>query len=186
MPPGRREGRVLATSARLLTHGLVAVRGGRVAARLRVPRGAGLWSAFWMLGEDVDAVGWPACGEIDVVEHVTSDPTAAHGTLHGPGYCGLGGGIGHRHDTGADLAAAFHTFAVDWTPGRITWSVDGVATSTLTPDEVPGPWPFDHPFHLLLDLAVGGAWPGVDTDAPTLPATLEVAWVRVWDRLPRG
>jgi beta-glucanase (GH16 family) len=168
------------TSARLVTRERFAVRYGRVAASLKVPAGRGLWSAFWMLGEDIGEVGWPACGEIDVMEHVTSDPAAVHGTLHGPGYSGLAGGVGRRLDAGAPLSAAFHEYAVEWTPDRVTWLLDDVAYSTLTPADVPGPWPFRHPFHLLLNLAVGGDWPGLEPAAEaTLPATLEVAWVRV-------
>ncbi|SHN14946.1 glycoside hydrolase family 16 protein [Cryptosporangium aurantiacum] len=169
------------TSARLVTRHRFTVRHGRIAARLRMPTGAGLWSAFWMLGENIDTVGWPACGEIDVVEHVSSDPTAAHGTLHGPGYSGLSGGIGHRHDHGTDLAEDFHTYSVDWTPGSVTWMLDGTAYNTLSAADVPGPWPFEQPFYLLLNLAVGGAWPGLETDAPTLPAVLQARWIRVWN-----
>jgi beta-glucanase (GH16 family) len=167
------------TSARLVTRDRFETRYGRVAARLRVPAGAGLWSAFWMLGADIDRVGWPACGEIDVMEHVGSDPTAAHGTLHGPGYSGLAGGVGRRHDHGEALSDDFHVYAVDWSPGRVTWLLDDVPYGSLTPGDVPGPWPFEHPFYLLLNLAVGGAWPGLAAGDPDLPAALLVDWVRV-------
>jgi beta-glucanase (GH16 family) len=173
------------TSARLVTRGRVTFRYGRVAARMRVPRGAGLWSAFWLLGHDVERVGWPACGEIDVMEHVTSDATAAHGTLHGPGFSGLDGGIGRRHDAGVALSDDFHVYAVDWLPDRVTWLLDGVPYNSLTPTDVPGPWPFRKPFFLLLNLAVGGHWPGLAAERPTLPATLDVDWVRIWEQLPR-
>jgi beta-glucanase (GH16 family) len=170
------------TSARLTTHTRFSVGCGRVAARMKVPTGAGLWSAFWMLGEDLGSVGWPACGEIDVVEHVGSDPTATHGTLHGPGYSGIHGGIGRRHDHGTPLGDDFHVYAVDRWPDRISWSLDGTVHTTLTRDSVPGPWPFGQPFHLLLNLAVGGAWPGLETGRFDLPAVLEVDWIRVWER----
>jgi beta-glucanase (GH16 family) len=168
------------TSARLVTRQRFTVHYGRIAARMRVPTGSGLWSAFWMLGQDIDQAGWPACGEIDVMEHVSSDPTAVHGTLHGPGYSGLRGGIGHRHDHGAALSGDFHVYAVDWTPERVTWLLDDTPFNSLTPRDVPGPWPFTQPFFLLLNLAVGGAWPGIHTDQPSLPASLDVDWIRVW------
>jgi beta-glucanase (GH16 family) len=182
LPAGGDGGAPAITSARLVTRGRRTVRHGRVAARMRVPAGSGLWSAFWMLGEDLDRVGWPACGEIDVMEHVGSDPRAVHGTLHGPGYSGLAGGVGRRHDHGAALSDDFHVYAVDWSPERVTWLLDDVPYSSLTPADVPGPWPFTHPFYLLLNLAVGGAWPGLATGEPALPAALDVDWVRVWEQ----
>lgn len=169
------------TSARLLTQDRVLVRPGTVAARVRVPAGGpGLWSAFWMLGADLPRVGWPACGEIDVMEHVTSDPSAVHGTLHLPGASGIGGGIGHRHDTGRPLSDDFHVYAVERSAERVTWLLDGTPYGTLTPADVPGPWPFAQPFFVLVNLAVGGAWPGNATGEPALPAYLDVDWVRVW------
>lgn len=169
------------TSARLLTQHRVVVGHGTVAARVRVPTGRpGLWSAFWMLGEDLPRVGWPACGEIDVLEHVTSDPTAVHGTVHVPGASGLGGGVGHRHDTGRALSDGFHVHAVEWSADRVTWLLDGTPFASVTPADVPGPWPFVQPFFLLLNLAVGGAWPGNEDPEPDLPAALDVDWVRAW------
>jgi beta-glucanase (GH16 family) len=88
--------------------------------------------------------------------------------------------VGRRHDAGADLADAFHEYAVDWTPDRVTWLLDDVPYSTLTPADVPGPWPFRHPFYLLLNLAVGGDWPGLAAQGePTLPAALDVARIEV-------
>ena len=169
------------TSARLVTRDAVSVRQGRVEARIRVPAGRGLWSAFWMLGTDIGEVGWPACGEIDVMEHVGSSPTSVHGTLHGPGYAGLGGGVGHARDAGVDLTEGFHVYGVDWSADRVTWLLDGRAYGTLTPGDVPGPWPFDHDFYLLLNLAVGGDWPGNSAEDLVLPATMLVDWVRVHD-----
>lgn len=178
------DGRV--TSARLTTHHRFAFRHGRVEARLRVPAGAGCWAAFWMLGEDLDEAGWPGCGEIDVMEVVGADPTRVHGTVHGPGYAGLDpttGGIGTAHDAGVDLSRDFHVYAVEWSPARVQWLLDGLPYAALAPADVPGPWPFEHPFHLLLNLAVGGDWPGngvADEELDgLLPATLEVDWVRV-------
>jgi beta-glucanase (GH16 family) len=132
-----------------------------------------------MVGSDLDEVGWPACGEIDVMEYVGSQPTTVHGTVHGPGYAGLEHGIGKAYDAGTDLASGFHVYAVDWTAEQITWLLDGTVYQRLTPADVPGPWPFTQPFFLVINLAIGGAWPGNDTDRPSLPARMLIDWIRV-------
>ena len=167
------------SSARLTTRGLVAFRYGRVAARIKVPSGAGVWPAFWMLGTDIDAVGWPACGEIDVMEHVGSDPTAVHGTVHGTGYAGIGHGVGHRFDTRSRLSDDFHTYAVAWSAASISWQLDGHEYFRVAAADVPGPWPFDKAFFLIINLAIGGRWPGNEPDASTLPAEMLIDWIRV-------
>ena len=114
------------TSARLLTKNRFEVAYGRVEARVKVPVGAGLWPAFWMLGTDIDRVGWPMTGEIDIMEHVGRLPNEIFGTLHGPGYSG-GNSYGKVVDLGKPVADDFHTFAVEWQPDKITWFLDGVA-----------------------------------------------------------
>ncbi|MFF3489892.1 family 16 glycosylhydrolase [Streptomyces sp. NPDC002795] len=169
------------TSARLNTSGKFETTHGHVEARMKIPRGQGMWPAFWMLGSDIGSAGWPNCGEIDVMENVGSEPSTVHGTLHGPGYSGAGGiGAGHSLPDGQAFADAFHTFAVDWTPNKITWSVDGTVYQTRTPADVGGnQWVFEKPFFLILNLAVGGDWPG-DPDAGTqFPQQLVVDYVRV-------
>jgi beta-glucanase (GH16 family) len=157
-----------------------------VQARLRVPGGLGTWPAFWVLRADMAEVGWPACGEIDVMEHVGSEPATVHGTVHLPGHAGLAlpgataPGLGTAHDAGVDLSDAVHDYGVVWEPDRITWTLDGGDYATLGRADVPGgAWPFDREMHLLLNLAVGGSWPGNGTDDPVLPATLLVEQVRV-------
>ena len=168
------------TSARLITKDRISVRYGRIEARMKVPGGRGTWPAFWMLGSNIDQVGWPACGEIDVMEHVGSDPGTVHGTLHAPGYCGLDGGLGRAHRPGDALVGEFHIYGVDWSEDSIVWLFDGDPYFRLTPSEVPGAvWPFNQPFYLLLNLAVGGAWPGNDTPPFDLPATLLIDWIRI-------
>jgi beta-glucanase (GH16 family) len=134
-----------------------------------------------MLGADIDDVGWPACGEIDVMEYVGSDPPAVHGTVHGPGYAGVGGGIGRRHEAAGPLSDDFHEYSVDWTPESLVWRLDGEEYFRLTPAGVPGPWRFEHPHFLVLNLAIGGSWPGNELDPAALPAELLVDWVRVTD-----
>jgi len=172
------------TSARLKTKGRFEPMYGRVEARIRVPRGQGIWPAFWMLGGDIDGVGWPRCGEIDVMENIGREPAVVHGTLHGPGYSG-GSSIGGA-DTlpAASFADDYHVFAVEWKAGEIRWLVDESEYRRLTPASLPpgSTWVFDHPFFMLLNVAVGGGWPG-DPDASTVfPQQMLVDYVRVYRR----
>jgi len=175
----RRESDGTITSARLTTQGRFSTTYGRVEARLKVPGGRGTWPAFWMLGADLDQVGWPACGEIDVMEHVGAQPRLCHGTAHGPGYSGLAGGLGGVADAGTDLSDDFHEYGVAWDESAIVWSLDDREYHRLTRSDVPGPWPFDGAFFLLVNLAIGGDWPGNDTDEPELPAVLLVDRISV-------
>lgn len=178
------------TSARLTTRGLFTVTGGRIEARLRLPRGQGIWPAFWLLGCDLDAVGWPACGEIDIMELLGSRPGTIYGTLHGPGYSGAHPlQRSYTLADGAVFAGGYHVFALDWSPERITWSVDGHVYHVCTPADLPAGtrWVFrDRPFYLLLNLAVGGNWPR-DPDTTTgFPQTLYVDYVRVFAPPPKS
>ncbi|RAJ85042.1 ricin-type beta-trefoil lectin protein [Streptomyces sp. PsTaAH-137] len=169
------------TSARLNTSGKFSAQYGHVEARMKIPRGQGMWPAFWMLGTDIGSVGWPNSGEIDVMENVGFEPSIVHGTIHGPGYSGSAGvGAGYSLPGGQAFADAFHTFAVDWAPNSIKWSVDGVVYQTRTPADVSGKtWAFNKPFFLILNLAVGGYWPGDPNSSTTFPAQLVVDSVSV-------
>ncbi len=169
------------TSARLNTAGKFTQTYGHVEARMKVPRGQGMWPAFWMLGADIGDVGWPNSGEIDVMENVGFEPGTVHGTLHGPGYSGSGGiGAGYTLPGGEAFADKFHTFAVDWSPNKVTWSVDGNVYQTRTPADLNGNrWVFDKPFFLILNLAVGGYWPGDPDGSTQFPQQLVVDYVRV-------
>ena len=173
------------TSARLVTKDKFAQAYGRFEARLKVPAGQGLWPAFWMLGADIGAAGWPACGEIDIMENIGREPSTVHGTLHGPGYSGAGAvGAGYTLPSGRRFAADFHTFAVEWEPGVVRWYVDGRLYQTRTPADLPAGsrWVFDHPFFLILNVAVGGAWPGSPDASTVFPQTMQVDYVRVYRR----
>jgi len=170
------------TSTRLKTQGLFAWTHGRFEARIRVPRGQGMWPAFWMLGANIDTVGWPKSGEIDIMENIGREPGMVHGTMHGPGYSGAGG-IGKPFSLpSGSFADDFHVFAVEWRPYDVRWYVDGSLYHQMTPSNIPSgtQWAFEHPFFLLLNLAVGGAWPG-DPDASTsFPQQMVVDYVRVY------
>jgi beta-glucanase (GH16 family) len=168
------------TSARLITKNLRSVRYGAIEASIKLPGGRGIWPAFWLLGNDIDDVGWPSCGEIDVMENFGTDPAAVHGAVHGPGYYG-DTGIGGELDAGAPLAADFHAYAVHWEPDRIRWFFDGTCYHTVTPASLRGnPWVFDHDCYLLLNVAVGGT-ASVPPDGSTpFPQTMLVDYVCVY------
>jgi beta-glucanase (GH16 family) len=166
------------TSARLSTAGQFAQAYGHVEARMKIPRGQGMWPAFWMLGDNIGSAGWPQCGEIDIMENVGNEPNTVHGTIHGPGYSGSAG-VGAAYN-GPVFADDFHTYAIDWSPNQIKWSVDGNVYETRTPADVNGnQWVFDHPFYLILNLAVGGYWPGDPDGSTSFPQQLVVDYVHV-------
>src|SRR5262245_47065861 len=192
--PGATDGKALAiralktgtnsyTSARLKTKNIQSWTYGRFEARLRLPYGQGMWPAFWMLGSNIDSVGWPTCGEIDVMENIGREPSTVHGTLHGPGYSGGNGiGAGYTLPGGQKFSDAFHTFAVDWGPNTIRWYVDDQLYQTRTPADLPAgkAWVFDHNFFMILNLAVGGQWPGNPDSTTVFPQTYLVDYVRVY------
>ena len=168
------------TSGRIKTQGLFTFTYGRVEARLKLPYGQGIWPAFWMLGEDIEEVSWPTCGEIDIMEHIGREPTRTYGTVHGPGYSGSGG-IGHFTTfPEGSLSEAFHVFAIEWEPEEIRWYVDDELFFTLTSDVVNKEWVFDHSFFILINMAVGGYWPGYPDETTVFPQYLTVDYVRVY------
>jgi beta-glucanase (GH16 family) len=175
------------TSARLLTKNRFEVAYGRIEARVKVPRGAGLWPAFWMLGNDIDQVGWPQTGEIDIMEHVGRLPNEVFGTIHGPGYSG-GQSYGKVYDLGRPVADDFHTFAVEWQPDKIVWFIDGLPYHQATPNDAflqGKQWVFNHPFYLLLNVAVGGNFGGAVGADTVFPQTTLVDYVRLYQAEPR-
>ena len=170
------------TSARIKTKGLFSQAYGRFEARIRIPRGQGLWPAFWMLGDNIDAVGWPQSGEIDIMENIGREPNVVHGTMHGPGYSGAGGIGGPYTLASGAFADDFHRYAVEWSPGLIAWYVDETKYFQVTPASIPSTaqWVFDHPFFLLLNVAVGGGWPNDPDATTTFPQQMVVDYVRVY------
>jgi beta-glucanase (GH16 family) len=171
-------GRCQYTSARLNTSGKFSSTFGHIEARLKMPTGQGMWPAFWMLGTNINSVGWPTCGEVDIMENIGREPNTNHGTLHGPGYSGASG-VGAAFN-GPRFSDAFHTFRIDWSSNKVAWSVDGQVYETRTPADVRGhTWVFNHPFFLILNLAVGGSFPGDPNASTPFPNTLVVDYVRV-------
>jgi beta-glucanase (GH16 family) len=176
------------TSARLKTLGKFSQTYGRFEARIRIPRGQGLWPAFWMLGDDIEKVDWPNCGEIDIMENKGKEPSIIHGTIHGPDYSGANGlSAQYTLPSSKRFADHFHLFAIEWEPDAIRFYVDKNLYATRTRAELrPNQkWVFDHPFFLLLNVAVGGDWPG-DPDATTkFPQTMQIDYVRVYSRVSK-
>lgn len=173
------------TSARIKTFGKFSQAYGRFEARIKIPYGPGIWPAFWMLGDDINTtgVGWPKCGELDIMENIGKEPTIVHGTAHGPGYSGAGGiGAPFSLPNNPRFADDFHVYAIEWESSAVRWYVDDTLYKTLTPQDLPTGtnWVFDHPFHILLNVAVGGGWPGYPDATTVFPQTMQVDYVRVY------
>jgi beta-glucanase (GH16 family) len=173
------------TSARLKTAGRFAQTYGRFEARIKIPAGQGIWPAFWMLGANIGQVPWPACGEIDIMENIGREPSTVHGSMHGPGYSGGNPLTGvYTLPTGQRFADDFHVFAVEWEPNVVRFYVDNALYETRTPADLPAGthWVYEHPFFLLLNVAVGGDWPGSPDQSSVFPQTMLVDYVRVYAR----
>jgi beta-glucanase (GH16 family) len=172
------------TSARIKTLGLFEQAYGRFEARIKIPRGRGVWPAFWLLGNDFGAIDWPACGEIDIMENIGKEPSAIHGSMHGPGYS-------HKHaltsiyklPAGA-FSDDFHIFAIEWDHGVVSFFVDQQRYARFTREQLPAgtKWVFDHPFFIILNLAIGGDWPGSPNSTTVFPQEMLVDYVRVYKR----
>jgi beta-glucanase (GH16 family) len=150
---------------------------------MKLPFGQGIWPALWMLGENFAEVGWPACGEIDIMENIGREPGVVHGTVHGPGYSGANGiGGAYALPDGQALKDDFHIFAVEWLPGSIRWHMDNQLYFELLSGQLSegSPWVFEHPFFLLLNMAVGGEWPGAPDDTTLFPQVMLIDFVRIY------
>ena len=173
------------TSARLKTQGLHQWTYGRVEARMKLPYGQGLWPAFWMLGSDFGQVVWPESGEIDIMENIGREPSTIHGTIHGPGYVGDTGISSPYTLPGAQrFADDFHVFTIEWEANVIRFYVDDNLYATCTPSNLPSGtnWVFNKPFFIILNVAVGGDWPGDPDSTTVFPQTLLVDYMRVYQR----
>ena len=177
------------TSARLKTQGKFSQTYGRFEARIKIPKGQGIWPAFWMLGANIDKVPWPDSGEIDIMENIGKEPYLVHGTIHGPGYSGSSGiGTSHALSGERKYFNDFYVYAVEWEPKEIRFYVDDQIYTTRTPADLPkgAKWVYDHPFFLLLNVAVGGGWPGNPDASTEFPQTMLVDYVRVYSRKGSG
>lgn len=193
-PCGKRDGTI--TSGRITTQKLFEQKYGRFEARMRLPEGTGFWPAFWMLGANIDEVPWPGCGEIDIMEYYGIRPARVEASVHGPGYSGANS-ISNELDLpeGETFADDFHTFAVEWDPSRLTFSVDGqvdengvvvggevysiVRSGNVT--GLDGEWVFNNAFFVIFNLAVEPSRAGA-VDGAAFPAEVLVDYVRIFER----
>ena len=174
------------TSARLKTEGLFNQAYGRFEARIKIPKGQGMWPAFWMLGNNITSVSWPKCGEIDIMENIGREPGTVHGSLHGPST------VTQTSDAtapfslpaGQNFSDDFHLYAIEWQPGTVNFFVDSNLYGTVTQSQWPagGTWTFDHPFFIILNVAVGGDWPGSPDNTTVFPQQMVIDYVRVYTK----
>jgi len=170
------------TSGRITTSGRFSRTRGRFEARIKLPVGQGIWPAFWLLGSDFSYVGWPECGEIDIMEYRGQLPTVATGALHGPGYSGGNSLYGVYTLASGQFNDDFHVFAIDWNTTSITWSVDGIEYLTIEASDLPqgATWVFNDDFFIILNVAVGGNYVGDPDETTAFPQTMLVDYVRVY------
>jgi beta-glucanase (GH16 family) len=199
------------TSARLKTQGLFSQAYGRFEARIKLPAGQGIWPAFWLLGDDITKVDWPRCGEIDIMENIGKEPATNHGSLHGPSSTNPTADLTATITLGAitnsgptlsqipeikpippkreehtiTLSEDFHVYAIQWEPDVVDFYVDERRYATFTSAQWPpgGTWVFDHPFFIILNVAVGGNWPGSPDSTTKFPQKMLVDYVRVYKKL---
>jgi beta-glucanase (GH16 family) len=174
------------TSARLKSQGLFSQAYGRFEARIKLPAGQGIWPAYWMLGDNFGSVGWPKCGEIDVMENVGKEPGVNHGSLHGPSSTNPTSDMTATITlpAGRKLSDGFHVYAVEWEPDALRFYLDANSYATFTSAQWPagGTWVFDHRFFIILNVAIGGDWPGSPDGTTVFPQTMQVDYVRVYKR----
>jgi beta-glucanase (GH16 family) len=175
------------TSASLITRGHAQWQYGRIEVKAKLPSARGTWPAIWMLPSDFGQVPWPKCGEIDIMEHVGYDPGIIHGTLHSEVFNHLKGTQRSSTQRLATFSSNFHCYAIEWSKDRIVSQIDGktYATFIRKPTDGPAEWPFDKPFYLILNLAVGGSWGGQKgIDESAFPQRLEIEEVKVFQAKP--
>lgn len=187
------------TSARIHTYRKFNLTYGKVEMRAKLPFGQGVWPAFWMLGDNIDQVGWPCCGEIDIMEFVGKNPNRIRGSIHGP--CSFSQncskdkcdynqyGIGSDYVKESGFSDAYHNYSIEWEPNEIRWYFDDekLPYQTRNPsniiNETTGqqyPWVFDHDFRIILNLAIGGNWPGEPDNSTIFPQKYYIDYVRVY------
>lgn len=170
------------TSAKLQTRNKAEFTYGKIEVRAKLPPGRGTWPAIWMLGKNIKEARWPDCGEIDIMEHVGYNKDSIFGTIHSGSYNHI---KGTQKGKGIFIATPydqFHIYSIEWTPERIDFTLDGVVYNQIVNEHKSvNEWPFDQPFYLIINLAIGGNWGGkMGVDESAFPATLEVDYVRIF------
>lgn len=167
------------TSTRISTKGKKEFKYGKIEARIQLPIGAGMWPAFWMLGANIDQVKWPKCGEIDILEYAGNEPQQVHTSLHT--YASFGNTINTQKTKIKDIENGFHHYAVDWSEEAINFLIDDQIVYTFNPkNRSENVWPFDQPFYILLNLAVGGNFGNQEVDDRIFPQEMKIDYIRVY------
>jgi beta-glucanase (GH16 family) len=168
------------TSARIKTEGLFSNQFGRVEARIKTPTGSGIWPAFWMLGSNIKKVGWPQCGEIDIMEQKGKFSNINYGSVHGPGYAG-GQAITAPYVLQNDrFDNNFNVYAVEWSENKVDFFVNNYLYKRITPSDASGQWVFNQPFFIIMNIAVGGSFIGPPNDNTPFPVSMLIDYVRVY------
>lgn len=169
------------TSTRITTKGKKEFQYGKIEARIKLPQGDGVWPAFWMLGNDIDTNQWPACGEIDIMEYVGRMPGVVHHSLHTTSSSGAT--INTQKVTISDLEGEFHLYGIEWSINAIDFFIDGELKYTYAPGtNNPTYWPFDKPFYMLLNVAVGGGFGGTVSTDDIFPQQYQIDYIKVYQR----
>ncbi|MGC2297994.1 MAG: glycoside hydrolase family 16 protein, partial [Acidobacteriaceae bacterium] len=177
------------TSARLKSQGLFSFQYGRIEAKMMLPESQGMWPAFWLLGNNIATISWPACGEADIMEHIDgSNPENSGydwiaGSVHGGASSSTEVSGTQQYHPAAFSAAAWHTYGMIWSKGEVQFYVDDPSNiyATFNPSNFNGTWPFDQgPMFVILNLAVGGTWPGSPDSTTVFPSTMLVDYVRIY------
>jgi beta-glucanase (GH16 family) len=164
------------TSARISTQYHFSFTYGLIEANIKVSSGQGIWPAFWLMGDNYPYVGWPACGEIDVMENIGRTPNMTHASVHGPLYLRTSSyTLPH-----GELSDGFHVFAMQWDPNHLYFMIDGLNYYRVDKADFAGNWVFDHPFFIILNNAVGGRWPGNPNTTTVFPQKMLISYVRVY------
>lgn len=170
------------TSGRINTKGKFEQAYGRFEARIKTPFGPGLWPAFWLLGSNIDAVEWPQCGEIDLMELRGQRPNEIAGSVHGPGYS-AGDAVTKSFELeNGRFDDDFYVYAIEWGEDYIDFFVDDFLYQRITPEDTDGEWVFNQPFYILLNVAVGGTYVGFPTSETPFPQKMEIDYVRVYEQ----
>jgi len=180
----KQEGTTSYSSTRMITQDKQELRFGRIDIRAKLPKGQGVWPAIWMLGANIDSRGWPGCGEIDIMELVGHEPKKVHGTVHygrpSPDNKFTGGSSVAPKD---DFSERFHVFTLVWHPNALYWYVDDFLYFEITPDKLGNEqYPFNNDFFFIMNVAVGGNWPGNPDETTVFPQRMEVDYIRVFER----
>ena len=170
------------TSARMVTSNKKDWRFGRVEIRAKLPKGRGTWPAGWMLGSNINTVGWPQCGEVDILEHVGYDPDTVVGSIHSTAYNHIKGTQKTKRIFIKNPYTEFHVYACEWDTNKMVFSLDGVPYLTVQNEhKTEKEWPFNNPMYILLNVAVGGDWGGTKgIDESIFPVRMQVDYVRIY------